>query len=125
MTESVECDYPGDDTGVDEQVGKTCDGRDNVEKEILLLSQELVARRRCSVGDDGVSSEEEGLSSHQPGQPLHNQVILMLDLVADRAVPIERTEGVERELVQRGGHRGKGDTREPYDGSDLYALSAL
>ena len=88
-----------------------------------MLCQQLVARGGRAVGDDGVSGEEKGLGCHQPGQPLHKQVILMLDLVANRAVPIERSERVEAELVQGRGHRqGKNEHREPYNRWDLYDL---
>ncbi len=45
----------------------------------------------------------------------------MLDLVPNRAVPIEGTKGVERKLVGGGGHRReKVSTREPYDKWDLW-----
>jgi hypothetical protein len=78
-----------------------------------LFRQQLVARGWCSVRDDGVSGKEEGLGCHQPCQPLHNQVILMLDLVANRVVPIKRTERIERELLRGAGHgRNRSDTRE-------------
>jgi len=39
MPETVECDYAGYDTAVDQKVGQTSDGGDNVKKKILLLCQ--------------------------------------------------------------------------------------
>jgi len=47
-----------------------------------------------AVGYDGVRSEQEGLRGHEPGQPLHDEIVLVFNAVAKNLVPFQRGKGL-------------------------------
>ena len=80
-TEAIKRQDSRNDAAVNQNVRNASYCWNDIKKEIQLSGQKRIARLQRGGGDDCIPGEEERLGGHQPSEPLHDEIIFVLDLI--------------------------------------------
>src|SRR5579862_1432679 len=93
VAESAHGGDGGEDADVDEDAGERSYSGNQLKEKLQLVGEMnaggLRRLRGQAVSDDGVGSEEERLRGDEPGEALDDEVVLMLDALADEIVILQ------------------------------------
>jgi hypothetical protein len=94
-TEAIKREDSSNDAAVNQNVRNASYCWNDIKKEIQLSGQKRIARLQRGGGNDCIPGEEERLGGHQPSEPLHDEIIFVLDLIPDGSIPIGRTKHID------------------------------